>query len=140
MNYLLFLQNQVVMKQQRFCLLINIIKNLLKCPALPVTFFFNFERKKLIIEEKNGFLKKNVELFLAMLLQGQQISGYSVQPFGKLQLSFIYISVSEELYYIDLLEYIFYVKFRGFNYKLYYNITLTDGLSLNDNNLSLIHI
>ena len=45
----------------------------------------------------------------------------------------IYVSVSEELYYIDLLEYIFYV-FRGFNYKLYYNITLTDGLSLNDNN------
>ena len=72
--------------------------------------------------------------FQPMLLQGQQISGYSVQPFGKLQLSFIYISVSEELYYIDLLEYIFYVKFRGFNYKLYYNITLTDGLSLNDNN------
>ena len=53
-------------------------------PGLARDIFFNFERKKLIIEEKNGFLKKNVELFLAMLLQGQQISGYSVQPFGKL--------------------------------------------------------
>ena len=72
--------------------ILRIIKYKLKCPALPVEFFFL--KKKLILNVFSLYYRRDTPGFL------QKISAHSVKPFGQ-HIGIIYTNVL--FYYIDFL-------------------------------------